>query len=104
MPGSSIGREPHDEELSLDTCEVLVAAILVALTLPPYRGLPVPLGMRIRRADSRRQNHQASLSLRRIGRSVKAERCTRPSRVWMNRYPFRLPWTPVAPYVQLSRG
>ena len=64
-----------------DTCEVLVAASLVALTLPPYRGLPVPLGMRIRRPDSRRQNHHASLSLRRIGRSVKEERCTRPSRV-----------------------
>ena len=42
MPGSSVGREPHDEELSPDAFEVLVAAVLVALTLPPYRGLPVP--------------------------------------------------------------
>jgi hypothetical protein len=54
------------------------------------------LAVRIGNVPSdRRQKHQASLSLRRVGRSVKTGRCTRPFRPWTNRYPFRLLWTPV---------
>ena len=83
---------------------MLVAAILAALTLPPYRGLPVPWGMRIRRPDSRRQDYQVSLSLRRIGRSLK-NRKVHPSISRVDEsIPFWLLWTPVAPCVQLSRG
>lgn len=51
-----------------DICEVICAAIFV--TLPPRRWLSAPQGMSVRQSDSRRQNHQASLSLSRIGRNV----------------------------------
>jgi hypothetical protein len=65
-----------------DTCEVILAAILVAPTLAPCRWLHAPRGMSVRQSDSWPPTTRRPCLSSGLGVASETGSCIRPSCVW----------------------